>query len=207
MTYTALKVTDAGVLLYDEHLQRLAPHGGRAAEAFAAFARDAKPGAYRVTLDEEERLRAEVRGESRLRDGMPVRYFRSPFADGASAFAKPPNPNRYDDVRLDGVATLLLSASGQEVLESCSAAVMGWEGVQLLCVPDERPRVWSTTEAYLRRRFGFVLQPLSLTADVPLVLVNAVKGVCLIQPEGRRPLPVEIAEQLRTAFEESARRP
>ena len=192
MSYTALRVDEAGVVLFAHHARRLAPEGGALRDAFAAFARDAAPGAYTVTSS-GGRLVATVRGPSRLVDGMPVRSIVSPFAGQAGLFAKPAPPSPYDAVRISGVATLLTSADGRELYESCSAALVGWNGTALVLAPSDRPRVASVAESALRAA-EHVEAPLLAAQTTPLALVNAVKGLCRIAAPGREPFPAAAAE-------------
>ncbi len=124
MRCTALKVIDAGVVLFEGHARRLAPEGGAALERFLDFARRAAPGFY-VLRDDGVELCAQARGPSGLFDGMPTRLAVSPIANAPGPIAKPESPGPYAGVRTPGTATLLLSADRAELLESCSAAVVG----------------------------------------------------------------------------------
>jgi hypothetical protein len=198
-------VTDAGVVLYDFHVERLRPEGAAALAAFARFARDAMPGVYAVTVAGAE-LRAEPREGSGLADGMPVRLVVSPFAARRGAFAKPGPPSPYDAVRQRGVATLLTSADGSEIYESCVAAVLGWDGTSFVCVPEDRPRVASVAEAAMRAAAPWVRGPLRTGDDLPLILLNAVAGPCEVAA-GRPPLPRSAVALLRGLIDSSTRRP
>jgi len=189
--YTLLRVTADGVVLRDLHAQRLAPEGGPALAAFARFAADAAPGVYAVRCSGDD-IAAEARAGSRLFDGIPVRVARSPFADRAGPFPKPAPPCAYDAVRADGVATLLTSADGAAILETCSSAVLGWDGERFLCVPGDRPRVWSTAEQAVRAHLPF--------GAAPLLLVNAVKGPCTVTAPGRAPFPEAAVRDIERLF-------
>ena len=187
MRYTTLRVGEEGVVLFAQHARRLAPEGEEALEAFERFAVQATPGVYSVLAD-GGRLQVEAR-TSRMRDGMPVRWMRSPFHATAGPFAKPAPPSLYDAVRAPGVATLLTSADGTELLESCSAAVVGWDGERFVLVPDDRPRVVSVAEMALRQTLAPGFARLLVADSMPLVLLNAVKGPCRIALPGRAPFP------------------
>lgn len=206
MTYTLLRVVDEGVLLYAEHRLRLAPEGGTIATQFDAFARIAVPGIYAVRAGGEQ-LSVESRPQSRLFDGMPVRWSLSPFADRPGPFPKPPSPSAYDACRLPGVSTLLTSADGTEVLESCSAAVIGWDDRQLVLVPGDRPRVDSVTERALRERVEFATAPILCRSQLPLALVNAVTGVCLPAIAGRPEFPGAVRDFILATLTATACRP
>jgi hypothetical protein len=205
LRYTTLRVTPAGVVLYDFHVERLAPEGPAGLAAFARFARDAVPGVYGVTMAGDE-LRAERRSGSQLVEGMPVRRVVSPFATQRGAFPKPGPPSAYDGVRLPGVATLLTSADGSEIHESCVSAVLGWDGMRFICVPEDRPRVASVAEAAVRAVLPWARAPLRTDDRLPLVLLNAVAGPCIVGT-GRPPVPGDAMALLTQALQRSTRRP
>jgi hypothetical protein len=205
MRYTTLRVATAGVVLYDFHVERLAPEGPAGLAAFARFAREATPGIYGVAVVDGE-LRVERLTGSRLVAGMPVRQRVSPFAALRGAFPKPGPPNAYDTVRLAGVATLLTSSDGAEIYESCVAAVLGWDGTRFVCVPEDRPRVASLSEAAVRAVLPCVRAPLRTDDRLPLILLNAVAGPCAVDT-GRPPVPCDAMALLTRILETSTRRP
>jgi hypothetical protein len=193
------------VVLYDGHVERLAPEGRAGLAAFARFAREAPPGVYGVTVAGDE-LRAERRTGSRLVQGTPVRLVVSPFAAQRGAFPKPGPPSLYDGVRCPGVATLLTSADGSEIYESCVAAVLGWDGARFVCVPEDRPRVASVAEAAVCATLPFVRAPLRTDDHLPLILLNAVAGPCTVNP-GRPPAPADAMALLTRIVQRFTRRP
>jgi hypothetical protein len=205
MRYTTLLVTDAGVVLFERHLQRLAPEGAAAALAFRRFAGSAAPGTYALRAD-GDRLDVQLRPGSRLHDGMPARWRVSPVAHLRGLQPKAPSPCVYDPVREPGVATLLTTADGAEVLEACVAAVVGWDGSHLVLAPPDRPRVDSVSEQAIRAALPFVEAPLRADAALPLALVNAVKGPCTVALPGRPPFPELAASSLRALFAHETRR-
>ena len=206
MTYTLLRVVEEGVVLYDEHRRRLAPGGGPIAVQFDAFARAAAPGIYALRAGADQ-LAVLPREQSQLFDGMPVRWVVSPFADRHGRFPKLPSPNEYDACRLPGVSTLLTSADRTEIFESCAAAVVGWDGARVVFVPEDRPRVDSTSLRALCGRLAFATAPLLCRSDVPLALVNAVAGICLPDIPGRAPFPGAARDLIRAVLTATARRP
>jgi hypothetical protein len=205
LRYTTLRVTGAGVVLHDFHVKRLAPEGPAGLAAFACFAREATPGVYGVAVAGGE-LRAEGRTGSSLAEGMPVRLVVSPFAAQRGAFPKPGPPSAYDGVRLPGLATLLTSADGGEIYESCVAAVLGWDGARFVGVPEDRPRVASVTEAAVLAMLPFVRSPLYTDDRLPLVLLNAVAGPCTVDT-GRPPAPAGAVMLLTQVMQRFTRRP
>lgn len=205
MRYTSLKVIDSGVVLFEEHARRLAPKGGAALERFRDFARAAAPGVY-VLRESGSALRVDVRGPSALFDGMPTRQAISPIAAQLGPIPKPASPGPYAVVRAPGIATLLLSADRAEILESCSAAVLGWDGECLVLAPTDRPRVVSTSEAAIANAMPHARAPITASGDLPLALINAVKGPCTIDVPGRRPFPQEIARAMEQVLLATARR-
>jgi hypothetical protein len=205
LRYTTLRATEAGVLLYDFHVERLALEGAAGLVAFARFAREAMPGVYGVAVAGGE-LRAERRAGSQLVEGMPVRLAISPFVAQQGAFPKPGSPSAYDDVRIPGVATLLTSADGSEILESCVAAVLGWDGTHFVGVPEDRPRVASVAEAAVRATLPFVRASLRTDDRLPLILLNAVAGPCTVDT-GRPPVSGDAVTLLTQVLRRSTRRP
>ncbi len=188
MAYTLLRVTGAGVALLAGHRRRLAAEPGADLAAFDDFARTAAPGVYAVTLHRGG-LHAEARPGSRLFDGVPVRFAPSPAAGSPGPFAKPAPPCLYDAVRVPGVATILTTADGYEILEACVAAVLGFDGRAFVAVPGDRPRVLSVAEDAVRATLPVREAPLLVADALPLVLVNAVKGPCRAAFPGRPPFP------------------
>lgn len=206
MPYTLLRVTVRGVVLLDYHVRRLELEvDSPAREAFVTFARDAAPGVWAV-WSERDGIRTEPRAGSRLRDGMPARMVRSPVLDRVGPLAKPGIPGPYDAVRVEGVATLLTSADRKEILEACSAVVVGWDGHSIICPPRDRPRVWSTAEAAIRDHLEAREAPLASSSDA-LLLVNAVKGTCAPAGPHSRAFPEEARRRIEDLFERLARRP
>ncbi len=206
MLFTTLRVATGGVVLYAQHLRRLAPAGPEACARFAAFARAAAPGVYALEVSAEV-FRVTPRSGSRLQEGMPVAWATSPYADWAGPFPKPSSPNLYEPLRRPGVITLLTERAGEEIYESCSAAVLGWDGAALLCVPPDRPRVLSCAEAGLAARLALRPEPLLRSAPLALALVNAVKGCCPLSLPGRPPFPAPLGREIDAALERSAFRP
>lgn len=190
MPYTLLRVTEGGIVACDAHVSRL-----RGSRPFSRLCRALAVGVWAVWADGQD-ARFEARGESRLSDGMPVRLAVSPIAGTDGPIVKPAPPSPYDGVRVPGVATLLTTRDGAEILEACSAAVVGWDGDRFVHVPDDRPRVWSTAEATLRATLPFRSRPLRPAEDLPLVLVNAVRGTCAVDLPGRVPFPAEARRAL-----------
>lgn len=203
MIWTALRVVPAGVVFFDDHLRRLGPAGPAVAERFRAFARDASPGAFVLRAVGDD---LEVESfTSSMRDDAPVRTCVSPFADRTGAFPKPARPSPYHSLRVPGTVTLLTSADGRELFETCTAALLGWDGARLVLVPRDRPRVDATSERFLARAFDCVRRPISSDGDEPLVAINAVKGTCTLAT-GRAPFPVEVLTAIEKASLASARR-
>lgn len=203
MSYTLLRVDGTGVVLADYHARRF----GAALDAFWAFAATAGPGVWALEL-RAGGLVSEPRPGSRLHDGMTIRVRTSPLGPGETRLAKPAPPSRYDAARCAGVATLLTSPDGAELWEACSAAVLGWDGDRIVCAPLDRPRVLSTTEAAVREHLPFGEAPLAAASPMPLLLVNAVKGTCMVDLPGRAPFPAAARAQIdQLLTSTAARRP
>lgn len=201
MSYTALKVTEAGVVLFDAHRRRL---GAAWEAAFDEFAARAEPGIYGLR-GAEGQLEVIRRDRSRLWSGIGVRYLVSPIVGRLGPQVKTPSPSPWDGVRQEGVATLLTSADGSEVFESCAAAVLAWDGRGLVATPETSPRVASITEPFLLERHAHRRAPIQRAAGWPVVLVNAVAGACVVELEGAE-FPASIQEALNHSIAQSARR-
>lgn len=201
MRYTLLLKHDAGVVLLEYHRRRLrAAAGAAAAASLTRFAREAQPGVWAVWADDAGGLRSEPRGGTRLFEGMPVRCLPTPVAERAGRFPKEPSPSAYDAVRRAGIATLLTSPDGTEIVESCVAAVLGWDGRSIVVVPPDRPRVWSTAEEAVREHLRATEAPIPAAGPWPLLLVNAVKGTCAVTIPGREPFPAEVRAEIDGLF-------
>ncbi len=204
MAYTLLRATSQGVLLLEQHRRRLAL-APESARAFEDFARVCEPGVYAIRADEKVHS-IERREGSRLFDGMPARLAISPVLASPPRLAKPAPPGPYQPVRAQGIATLLTDPTGQEIFESCSAAVLGWDGTSLICPPDDRPRVWSTAMAAVREAFPVRQSPLPATG-MALLLINAVKGTCVLARPGEPEFPEKTRAEIEATLESTARRP
>ncbi|MBL8919798.1 MAG: hypothetical protein JNJ54_13100 [Myxococcaceae bacterium] len=193
-TYTVLRLTEQySIPLLHRHAARL---GGEALGALQHFRSLAPaPGIFRVSWDGRQLTTLHL-PKSRLSEGMPVRALPSPFAGRQGRFAKPAPPNPYDAVRMDGVATLLTSADGAELYESCSATVVAWNGTALVLPPVEAPAVASLAEAAIEAHEQVVRCPVPAAGDWPLLLVNAVVRTCAPSIPGRRPFPPEVRARL-----------
>lgn len=206
MAYTTLRITESGVVLLDAHTARFTLAGREAERAFLDFARTAKQGIWSVHW-KEGRLVTSRREASLLFDGIPVRYEVSPFVDAVGPHPKPASPSPYDAVRTRGIATLLTSDDGNGIYESCTAAVVGWDGKTLLLPRPESPRVASTSEAAIRKHLDVRTDALPVHSEMPIALVNAVAGVVRVEATGRDPFPETASEVIRKVFEEETGRP
>ena len=207
MPYTLMRVKDAGVVLWDYHVRRLElDKEGAPLERLRAFGREAAPGVWAISTDHEQGMRVERRGESRLREGMPARFLTSPVANQVGRIAKPNGPSWYDQVRLDEMTTLLTSPDGKEIYEACRAAVVGWDGERIVCVPRDRPRIWSTAEAAIREHLA-VREAAISTDSHAILLVNAVKGTCALAQSHRRGFPAAVRRTIDDLFARLTKRP
>jgi hypothetical protein len=200
MAYTLARVTDAGVVLQHYHAERLGvSDDGARRERWLAFGRQATPGVWAVWTDVERGLCWEPRPGSRLRDGISTRALPSPFIGRVGPFPKQGSPTPYDSLRREGTVTLICSADGAEIFEACSAAVVGWDGRCILCVPRDRPRVWSTAEAAIRDHLP-VREAVIETSSDAVLLVNAVKGTCALADPHSRAFPRRARREIDELF-------
>jgi hypothetical protein len=205
VSYSVVRVVDSGVVLFEEHARRMERAGVDALAAYQRFAAQAKPGVYSLSWG-AGRLDVKVRTTVSLFEGMPARFVVSPVAYSTETLPKAPPPNAYSAVRREGVATLLTSADGTEILESCTAAVFSWDGESILLPPDDRPRLLSTAAAAIEARTSCRRLPLRVDATAPLGLVNAVCGPVAPNVAGRDPLPSEARRVVEAALTHSTRR-
>ena len=190
MSYTALRVTERGVVLLAGHLARFEASGDEAVRQFRAFAASAEPGLYAAFHKSGQFGHRRIE-RSLLHDGQPVRYAVSPFVTQQGRFPKPAPPNRYADVRVPDIATLLTSDDGAELYESCVAAIFCWDGHGLVVPPSDRPRVESVVENALRAAGSVREAPILRNSSMPLALANAMGGIVVPQVPGRDPFPPE----------------
>ena len=113
--YTSILVNDRGVVLYAQHLERMSRAGDAAANLFRDFASSAAAGVYSIRATAGG-LDIQTRGPSAIRDGQPVRFLVSPYAARLDQHEKPAPPSLYNSVREPGIATLLTSLDGIEIL-------------------------------------------------------------------------------------------
>lgn len=202
MSYTTLRVSARGVVLFESHAARLGP---AARPEFERFAASATSGIYSLHAQGDV-LRVEARGGSRLTEGLSVRTEVSPVIDRQGAFAKPAPPSPYEPVRRAMTTTLLTDAAGAEVYESCVASVLAWDGASLILVPHDRPRVASVAETFVERHFYHRRAPIRTDSDWGLMLINAVASVPLDTLPGRRPFSIELYLAIQNAIEATAAR-
>jgi hypothetical protein len=203
--YTALLVTDGGVVLYAQHLARLAPEGPAVIAAYQQFARTASPGVYALRA-ENDQLTVAPRPPSALFDGMPSRFLISPFSNRAHIFPKPTPPSLYDSVRLRGVATLLTSPDGDELYEESFSSIVVWDGARLITPPEDRPAVKSCALDALSEAGILGRKSLAANSNQPLALVNAVAGIVVPDLPGRGPFPSEIKARVAEIFGRASKR-
>ncbi len=205
MSFTTLRINDDGVLLYALHEERFRNSGEDAILSYRKFALEAKAGVYNLTWDGENLLVKE-RGESNLFDGMPARYRVSPIAHLKNRIDKPAPPSIYSNLVEPTISTLLTSADGKEIYESCRASIISWNGKNIIRVPDNRPAVKSTMERLLKDMPDVIEEPILVDSAYPITLINAVKCTCTISVEGRNPFPIEQLEKIKEAFLATAKR-
>lgn len=186
MTFTTLRLTAASAIpLFDGHVRRLGEDARGALQHFASLAAE---GIYRVWWDGRQ-LTTQLRGPSRLKDGVGVRRVVSPVAAAHGRFPKPAAPCVYDLVRGGDEVSLLTDARGEVLFEADSAALVAWDGAELVLSPDEVPAVASVSEAEVALRLPHRRALITVSAGWPLLLINAVVGSCA--PAGCGEFPVE----------------
>lgn len=205
MSFTTLKINDNGVLLYSLHEERFRKAGNEAVQAYRKFATNAVPGVYNLYWDGKHLL-VKTREGSSLFDGMPVRYRVSPIANMKNRIDKPMPPSIYTGLVELNISTLLTSADGKEIFESCRASVVAWNGKNIIRVPDDRPAVMSTMEQLLSKVTNVMEEPIVADSDYPIALVNAVKCICTVSMEGRNEFPAEQVRRIQEIYLATARR-
>jgi hypothetical protein len=197
MTYSTVRVVPAGVVLFDAHRRRL---GEPAAAAFDAFSHTATPGVYSLAFGDGV-LSVTPRPGSRLHDGQATRTLPSPIARATGPQPKQSSPSPWDTVRTPSVATLLSDPQGTQLYESCVAAVVAWDGRELVLVPDSSPRVESLAERFVQAHHPHHRAPIPPTHEA-LLLINA---VTLAIPAGSR-FPPAVRDELQRALDATAAR-
>ncbi len=198
--YTTLRVNTRGVVLFEAHAERLGP---LVRSDFEQFAASANEGVYSLRADGST-LSIQPRSGTRLTADADVREAVSPMLEHKGAFAKPAPPSAYDSVRSLGIMTLLTSAEGDEIFESCLASVMAWDGQSLVLVPSNRPRVMSVAERFVARDFPHRRAPIRTDGDWGLLLINAVAAVVPAWLPGRKRFSSELLAQIKAAIEATA---
>jgi hypothetical protein len=207
MSYTVLRITNASVVLWDYHVRRLGlGQDSVAYQSLVRFVRAATPGVWAIGLDGQRGLQVEARSGSRLYDGMPARLTMSPVAGNVGYRSKTKSPGPYDGVRQHGVATLLTDASGTELYEACSAAIVAWDGQRIVCVARECPRVWSTAENAIRDHLPVGEATIPVGSDA-ILLVNAVKGICELEAPHSQAFPARVRRDIDQLFAHVTIRP
>jgi hypothetical protein len=199
VSYTTLRVTDSGVVLFEAHRARLHNH-----RDFDRFAAQARPGNYMLQVTNNV-LHVTPFGISRLFDGIPCRCVASPVAHLLGLQVKTASPSAWSSIRISNMATLLSSRDGTEIFESCSASLLCFDGDLLISVPETRPRIRSTAEHAIKNELPFAERPIFTSGMLPFVLVNAVAGV--VTPEQSNPPLQSQVEILRQVLVRSTRRP
>lgn len=201
MSYTTLRVSARGVVLFEEHAARL---GAALLPSFERFAAAATEGVYSLRANGDQ-LDVERRAGSRLQEGFRLATAVSPMLTREGPFPKPSPPSAYDSVRTPKTVTLLTDAAGVEIFECDIASVMAWDGTSLVLVPTDRPRVQSVAEAFVARRFSHRRAPIRVDGHWGLLLINAVAAVAPASG-GRRPFSRQFLGQLTKAIEATAAR-
>lgn len=197
-TYTVLSVTNEHrIVLGVRQVLRLG-HGSE--RELSHWASRTEPGVYRAWW-QEPRLRTQRLAGSRLHDGLRAQFRVSPVAQEHGLLAKPASPSPYDSVRLPDLVTLLTDLSGATILEADSAAILGWDGQQLVLPPLDAPRVDSVTAAEVASRFPHQRKAIPADSDWPLLLLNAAVGTCTISLAGRQPFPEALRAEIQNAIE------
>jgi hypothetical protein len=76
------------------------------------------------------------------------------------------------------------------------AGLVAWDGERLVVPPDEAPAVASVAERAVLEHLAPRRAPLWVSADWPLLLVNAAVGTCAVASPGRSPFPAAARARL-----------
>ncbi len=170
--YTVIRVDARGPRHLAAHLRRFP---AEARPAVRAWAEAAEPGLYAVRLaDGRPAVRRRPRSaldRTDLASAFAVSPLAARLGPVAGPVPKPAPPCLYDAVRALGPATLLTDPAGREILEAAAAAVIAFDGADLVLPPADRSRVASVAEEALSARARRA--PLLRDAGDPLILVNA----------------------------------
>ena len=177
MSYTLLRVVEAGVVLRAGHRARFLGESQDILEAFDRFCLDATPGIYALrALDGT--LVVTARERSAITEGMPIGFVPSPFF-GVGDFAKPAPPGPYDEVRVDGICTFLTDDEGAAVIEACRGIALAFRDGVFVRAATRFARVVSVVEDFLLRE-GVAAAPLDAREPECWAVANAVAGVVVV---------------------------
>jgi hypothetical protein len=196
MSYTLLRVVEAGVVLREGHRRRFEACNTRILDAFDAFCMEAPEGIYALRAEGTE-LRVARRERSAVREGMAMGFAPSPYF-GVGDFAKPAPPCPYDEVRIDGVCTFLTDDLGDEVIEACRGVALAFVDGAFVRAGSRFARVESVSESFLVGA-GVRAQRLASTFAGPWAIANAVAGVVVMGPRGPRATEATRAARALTA--------
>jgi len=182
VSYTLVRVVEAGVVLREGHRARFASESPDVLHAFDRFCLVAAPGIYALRAVDGA-IATTPRERSAVTEGMPIGFVPSPFF-GVGDFAKPAPPGPYDEVRVDGICTFLTDDEGREVIEACRGIALAFRDGAFVRAASRFARVISVVEEFLVRD-GLVSA--TLEAEVPECwgVANAVAGVVVVGPSGK----------------------
>ncbi len=206
MSWTVLRVVEAGVVLRDAHAKRLGAIAGPVAKAYDAFCAEAAPGIYGCRIIDGT-FHVTPRTTAMLRDGLPVRRRVSPMLRRPPVLLeKPPSPSPYDEVREPGWCTLLTNESGDELIESCVGVLVGWDGTRLRFASDRLPRVRSVSECAVRGAVAVSESVFRVEEAAPFAVMNAVSGLCRPALAECASFPEQAGALIASIFENLTRR-
>lgn len=177
MSYTLVRVVEAGVVLREGHRARFASESPDVLHSFDRFCLVAAPGIYALRAVDGA-IATTPRERSAVTEGMPIGFVPSPFF-GVGDFAKPAPPGPYDEVRVDGICTFLTDDEGREVIEACRGIALAFRDGAFVRAASRFARVISVIEEFLVRE-GIAAAPLDAREPECWAVANAVAGVVVV---------------------------
>lgn len=202
LSYTLLRVTPAGVVLWRAHAERLGL-GAADARTVQARLRAAKAGVYAVHV-EDDGVRIEPRANRTWSVAEPWTCMDSPLLGREGLHDKAAVSHLYEPMRCDPrrqlrAEVLCVGGGYREVYESARASVFAWDGQNIWAPPSSAPRVRSVSELALRMAFEVGERALAADGSAgALFLLNAVRGPGRLQDHE---VPESVLEPIRNAMQ------
>lgn len=200
MSYTLLRVSEFGVVLWEGHCERLGIVPEIDTRLHATLHRELLArgaGVYAVRVDGGA-FTIESRQDRRWPQAIAWSTALSPLFGGTGLRAKADVLSLYADLRTRTGEVLCTDGSGDYVYETARASVFAWDGARVIAPPIDAPRVSSVGELALRDAYTVSCRPLRVDGDTgALFVLNAVRGPGRLQGHD---VPEHVFDAINEAF-------